>query len=66
MSELYDKSAVLIVLGSLIKKPSLLLDSKYNITESDFAERFHKIIFSSIYNLFYSNVVNMEGEKRVK
>ena len=59
MSELYDKSAVLIVLGSLIKKPSLLLDSKYNITESDFAERFHKIIFSSIYNLFYSNVVNI-------
>lgn len=59
MSELYDKSAVLIVLGSLIKKPTLLLDSKYNIVESDFAERFHKIIFSAIYNLFYSNVVNI-------
>ena len=59
MSELYDKSAVLIVLGSLIKKPTLLLDSKYNINETDFAERFHKIIFSAIYNLFYNNVVNI-------
>ena len=53
MSELYDKSAVLIVLGSLIKQPTLLLDSRYNIVETDFAERFHKIIFSAIYNLFY-------------
>lgn len=58
-STLYDKSAVLIVLGSLMKKPSALLDSKYNITENDFVERFHKIVFGAVYNLYYNNIGNI-------
>lgn len=59
MEALYDKSAVLIVLGSLMKKPSLLLDSKYKITENDFAERFHRIIFGAIFNLYHDNIGNI-------
>lgn len=53
---MYDKSTVLIILGSLIKKPSIFLDKKYNITEEDFVERFHTIIFAAIKNLFLSGV----------
>ena len=53
---MYDKSAVLIVLGVLIQKPSLLLDRKYHISDKDFAERFHKIVFGAINNLFSQGV----------
>lgn len=53
---MYDKSTVLIILGSLIKKPNLFLDEKYNINEQDFVERFHTIIFGAIKNLYLNGV----------
>ena len=56
---LYDKSTVLMILGSLIKKPSLFLEDKYTITEQDFVERFHTIVFGAIKNLY------LEGVKRI-
>ncbi|PLR72193.1 replicative DNA helicase [Bacillus sp. UMB0728] len=47
-----DKMAIMQVLGSAIKNPLLLADSsKYELTNDDFPEKFHKIIYSAIYNL---------------
>jgi replicative DNA helicase len=45
-----------MILGSLIKKPSLFLEDKYVITEQDFVERFHSIIFGAIKNLYLEGV----------
>lgn len=48
-----DKTSIIQVLGSLIKNPSFLADSsRYQLTNDDFPEKFHKIVFASIYNLF--------------
>lgn len=53
---MYDKSVALQILGSLVQKPSLLIEDKYQISEKDFEDRFHKIVFGSIKNLFYSGI----------
>ena len=50
---LYDKSVALQVLGSLVKKPALFMEDKYDLQDFDFDDRFHKIVFSAIKNLFY-------------
>jgi replicative DNA helicase len=48
-----DKMAIMQVLGSILKNPLLLADSsKYELTNDDFPEQFHKIIFAAIYNLY--------------
>jgi replicative DNA helicase len=45
--------AIMQVLGSILKNPLLLADSsKYELTNDDFPEQFHKIIFAAIYNLY--------------
>lgn len=47
-----DKIAIMQVLGSILKNPLLLADSsKYELTNDDFPESFHKIIFAAINNL---------------
>jgi replicative DNA helicase len=47
-----DKMAIMQVLGSILKNPLLLADSsKYDLTNDDFPEKFHKIIFAAIHNL---------------
>lgn len=47
-----DKMAIMQVLGSILKNPLLLADSsKYELTNDDFPEKFHKIIFAAIFNL---------------
>lgn len=52
---LSDKNAVLQVIGSLMKKPSLLSEKdKYNLQPSDFESRFERYIFIAILNS-YSN-----------
>lgn len=53
---MYDKMAILNVLGSLIKKPDLLLDERYSLSTNDFPERFHQIVFTAINNLIHSGV----------
>lgn len=53
---MYDKMAILQVVGSLIQKPELLLDDKYQLSLTDFPERFHQIVFSAISNLINSGV----------
>ena len=47
--------AIYSVLGNLCNRPHLLRDSEIILTESDFAQEFHKIVFSSIYNLAFSS-----------
>ncbi|MGD7046968.1 hypothetical protein FZC83_01905 [Rossellomorea marisflavi] len=47
-----DKMAIMQVLGSILRNPLLLADSsKYELTNDDFPEKFHKIIFAAIHNL---------------
>lgn len=55
MSDLFDKMAVFQVLGCLLKQPALL--DNYSLTPEDFdGEDFHKIVFSSIFNLHNKGV----------
>ena len=50
---LSDKNAVLQVIGSLMKKPSLLSEKdKYNLQPSDFESRFERYIFIAILNSY--------------
>lgn len=53
---LYDKSVALQILGDLIKNPSLLIEDKYKISDEDFEDRLHKIVFGCIKNLYLSGV----------
>jgi replicative DNA helicase len=48
-----DKMSIMQVLGSIIKNPLLLADSsKYELSNDDFPEQFHELIFAAIYNLY--------------
>ena len=50
---LSDKNAILQVIGSLMKKPSLLSEKdKYNLQPSDFESRFERYIFIAILNSY--------------
>lgn len=50
---LSDKNAVLQVIGSLMKNPSLLSEKdKYNLQPSDFESRFERYIFIAILNSY--------------
>lgn len=51
MSKYIDTSAIIQVIGSVFKDPSLLDDNRYSFNETDFPERFHKVLFGTIYNL---------------
>lgn len=46
-----DIPAIVQVIGSVYQNPNLLDNEAYHITEDDFTEKFHKVIFGSIYNL---------------
>lgn len=48
-----DTISVMQVIGNVLKNPSLLdLDDQYIITEEDFVEDFHKIVFGSIQKIY--------------
>lgn len=47
--------AIYSVIGNLCKNPQVLRDPEIFLTEKDFAQEFHKIIFSAIYNLAFEN-----------
>jgi replicative DNA helicase len=57
---LIDKRSIFIVLGNLMKKPSLLDDPKYKLTKDDFFEEgessFYTIIFAVINNLYEQGI----------
>lgn len=47
--------AIYSVLGNLCKNPQQLRDPEVHISESDFAQEFHKIVFSAIHNLTFTS-----------
>lgn len=52
--------AVYSVIGNLCKNPQLLREQDIIISEKDFPQEFHKIIFSAIYNMAFSNMETTE------
>lgn len=51
-SKYIDTSAIMQVIGNAYNNPSLLdLDEKYVITDDDFEDNFHKIVFGAIYKI---------------
>lgn len=56
-SKYVDIQSIIQVIGNVFKNPSILNDEeKYSITEDDFSDNFHKIIFGVIYNLWQQGV----------
>ena len=51
-SKYVDIPAIIQVIGSVLKTPQLLdYSDKYVVTDEDFPDEFHKIVFGTIYNL---------------
>lgn len=51
-SKYVDTTAIMQVIGCVYNNPSLLdMDDKYHITDEDFPDDFHRIVFGSIYKL---------------
>lgn len=65
MSSKYtDLSAVMQVIGCVYKNPALLdFNDKYTITDEDFSDNFHRIIFGTIYKLHElgASTVNLQA-----
>lgn len=61
-SKYIDTTAIIQMIGCTFKQPNILDNTdQYNITEEDFVEEFHKIVFGSIYNIHLTgSQVNME------
>ena len=52
-SKYYDTTAVVQIIGNVYNNPSLLDETdKYNITDEDFANPFHKTVFGCMYKLY--------------
>ena len=51
-SKYVDVAAITQVIGCVFNNPSILDNmDKYTISEQDFVDEFHKIVFGSIYNI---------------
>lgn len=54
---IYDKRNAAMVIGCLLQQPNLLANAEaYVLTVGDFADRLHRILFSSIFNMFHNGV----------
>ena len=52
MAKYYDTTAVLQVIGCVFNDPTLLdMDDKYLVTEEDFSNEFHRIVYGAIYKV---------------
>ena len=52
-SKFVDTTSIMQVIGCVYNNPSLLDQTeKYIITDEDFPDRFHKIVFGAIYNIY--------------
>ena len=59
-AELVDRTAILQVIGGLMRNPHFLAEiDRYNLTVDDFYDRFYKLIYATIYNLYNSGVTNI-------
>ena len=61
MIDIQDTRSIIIVLGCLINKPSLLIESGIQLSTKDFPKRFHKIIFSTIKSLYNSEIQHIDN-----
>lgn len=62
-SKYVDPVAITQVIGCVFNSPKLLdLTDKYTVTEEDFVENFHKILFGAIYKIHESGVTNISIE----
>ena len=53
MGKYIDTTAIMQVIGTIYKHPDLMEQTdKYRVTEEDFVDDFHKIVFGSIYKLY--------------
>lgn len=50
-SKYVDIPSIIQVIGNIYKNPNLLNNEQYFFNEEDFPEKFHKILFGTIYNL---------------
>ena len=51
-SKYVDSTAIMQVIGCVFNTPQLLdLTDKYTITDEDFADQFHRIVFGAIYKI---------------
>lgn len=58
---LVDKRSIFLVIGCLLQNPTLFNNTtRYNLTKDDFPEKFHKIIFAAIYNLWNEGVTKID------
>ena len=63
-SKYVDTTSIMQVIGCVFNKPSLLEQTdKYTITEDDFPDKFHKITFGAIYNIYNlgANQINLKN-----
>ena len=52
-SKYVDTTSIMQVIGCVYNNPSLLEQTdKYIITDEDFPDKFHKIVFGTIYNIY--------------
>ena len=62
-SKYIDTVSAMQVIGSVFQEPDLLdATDKYLITDEDFTDEFHKIIFGSIYKLYEAGAKNITIE----
>ena len=62
-SKYIDTTSIMQVIGNVFNSPSLLdITDKYWITEEDFPDQFHKIIFGAIYKLHELGVTEITLE----
>ena len=63
-SKYIDATSVMQVIGCIYQDPKYYLDNdnKYVITEDDFADDFHKIVYGTIYKLFELGVSKITPE----
>lgn len=57
LQQLQDKTSYIHIFSALIQNPKLLLE--YKISPNDFPEKFHRVLFGAIYNLFQSGVTEL-------
>lgn len=62
-SKYYDTTAVMQVIGCVFNNPQLLdYTDKYTITDEDFANEFHRVIFGAIYKIHELGAQNITLE----
>lgn len=57
LQQLQDKTSYIHIFSALIQKPNLL--TEYKLSPNDFPEKFHRVLFGAIYNLFQSGVTEL-------